>query len=50
MNEKKKISLNNKSTLWGDINEEKEAEDRGKDKSLKVYGKGAHEIECQVTT
>jgi hypothetical protein len=28
----------------------KEAEESGKDKSLKVYGKGAHEIECQVTT
>jgi hypothetical protein len=50
MNEKRRLALTTNQHYGGDVNEEKEAEDRGKDKSLKVNGKGAHEIECQVTT
>jgi hypothetical protein len=47
---KRRLALTTSQNYGGNINEEKEAEDRGKDKSLKVYGKGAHEIKCQVTT
>jgi len=40
MNEKRRLALTTNQHYGGDINEEKEAEDRGKDKSLKVMAKG----------